>query len=58
MENPAGHGPAEKIIRAVYKDWWENVMAPAVGRQPRIGLSLERQIADALRDAGLLKEGA
>lgn len=54
MEDPATWGPAEKIIRKVRQDWLENVHRPADERVT--GLSLERQIVDALREAGLLRE--
>jgi hypothetical protein len=52
VENPATWTPAERIVREVmrrpqYRDG-----------QPIIGLSLERQITDALRAAGLLRESA
>ena len=54
MENPATWGPAEKIINKVYIDWVENLHKPADERVT--GLSLYRQVADALREAGLLKD--
>ena len=45
-ENPATWGQAEKIIDAAYHNWW-------VGQDQLLcGLSLPRQIADALRAAG------
>lgn len=49
MENPATWGPAEKIIEQVLHDH---------AKLPRgtCGLSVNRKIADALREAGLLKE--
>jgi hypothetical protein len=52
MENPGSWGEAEKIIDAAHKKWWGN------RDKGKIGLSLPRQIADALRDAGLLNEDA
>lgn len=55
MENPATWGPAEKIIAEVHQAWIKNLHKPADERV--IGLSLYRQIADALREAGLLSEG-
>lgn len=54
MENPATWGLAEKIIQEVYLRHQENMSKPADERH--FGLSLYRQVADALRDAGLLKE--
>jgi hypothetical protein len=54
VENPATWGPAEKIINKVYIDWVENLHKPADERVT--GLSLQRQVADALREAGLLKD--
>ena len=54
MENPATWGPAERIIQETYLAWLENLRLPANERV--IGLSLYRQVADALRTAGLLKE--
>ena len=55
MENPASWGKAEKIIAEVHRAWLDNLHRPADERV--IGLSLYRQIADALREAGLLNEG-
>jgi len=43
-------GPAEHIVRGVLRES-QNVLP-----EFRAGLSLERRITDALRDAGLLKE--
>ena len=54
MENPATWGPAEKIIQETYMKWYESQYEPA--GITVFGLSLYRQIADALRSAGLLKE--
>lgn len=54
MENPATWGPAEKIVQEVYVNWIESMEKPADERIA--GLSLYRQITDALREAGLLKE--
>jgi hypothetical protein len=50
MENPATWGRAEGIISRAYAEWSES------RNKGIIGLSLARQIADALRDAGLLIE--
>ncbi len=55
MENPATWGKAEKRISEVHQAWLENLHRPADERVA--GLSLYRQITDALREAGLLKEG-
>ena len=55
MENPATWGEAEKVIQRVHQDWLENLHKPAGERV--IGLSLYRQVADALREAGLLEDG-
>jgi len=52
MENPATWGEAEKIIQSVYLNHLENLRKP----DKTIGLSLYWQIADALREAGLLKD--
>lgn len=53
MENPATWGPAEHVIDDVLRDDRENkAMA-----EPRIGASLPRRIADALRAEGLLVDG-
>lgn len=54
MESPDTWGPAEKAVQRAYVDWVENLHKPADERV--IGLSLYRQITDALRAAGLLKE--
>lgn len=57
MENPMTWGKAEKIVSRVL-DEQDNIL-PRV-RPPSgdifCGLSLPRQITDALRNAGLLKE--
>ena len=47
MENPATWGPAEKILSGVLD---EHLGLP----QDLAGLSLERRLANALREAGLL----
>lgn len=58
MENPATWGPAEKAVRAVLGDFFENQAKSITDPSKAIcGLSLERRITDALREAGLLKEG-
>lgn len=57
MENPATWGPAEKIVHDVLNEQ-DNILPrlrPSPG-EVLCGLSLERQITDALREAGLLKE--
>lgn len=52
MEDPATWGPVEKIIDRVMEDH-----ARARAEEPGLcGLSLARQIADALRKEGLLKD--
>jgi hypothetical protein len=52
MENPTTWGLAEKVIRNVIeKDHYAKLAEPEL-----CGFSLEKQIADALRAAGLLKE--
>lgn len=48
MENPATHGEAERIVVKVLDEHFANQ------EKAIIGLSLERQITDALREAGLL----
>lgn len=50
MENPATWGKAEKIIDKAHQDFWTD---RASGNY---GLSLPRRIADALREAGLLRD--
>lgn len=54
MENPATWGQAERIIAEVHRSWLDNLHRTADERVT--GLSLYRQIADALREAGLLRE--
>jgi hypothetical protein len=50
MENPATWGTAENVIHnVIVKDHYAK-------QEGEVGLSLPRQIADALREAGLLKE--
>ena len=51
MENPATWGTAEKIVSKVLSET-DNILPEFI-----CGLSLERRITDALREAGLLKEG-
>jgi hypothetical protein len=52
MENPATWGEAEKIVSRVITEH-----DALMRREPGLcGLSLERQITDALRRAGLLAE--
>lgn len=56
MENPATWGPAEKIVRDVLDDFFENQAKPITDESKTIcGLSLERRITDALRAEGLLR---
>lgn len=58
MENPMTWGEAEKIVSRVL-DEQDNILPrlrPPSG-EVLCGLSLPRQITDALRKAGLLKEG-
>lgn len=52
MENPATWGAAENVIRIACDQFYEDVH----GDPPIVGLSLPCRIADALRNAGLLKE--
>jgi hypothetical protein len=51
MENPASWGEAERVVKRALADWW-NLNDP--GKPVTCGLSLERRITDALREAGLL----
>lgn len=51
MENPASWGRAERIISRTIQANQEET-----GAFGRIGWSLPKQIAEALRKAGLLKE--
>jgi hypothetical protein len=56
MENPATWGPAERIVRRVLSEHFMRIEKVRLGEEdPVYGLSLERQITDALREAGLLK---
>ena len=52
MENPATWGDAEKIVNQTMVDYYETVKSG----EALTGLSLIRQITDALRKAGLLAE--
>lgn len=52
VENPATWNEAEKIIEEVLCKHYENMQHP----DPLIGFSLPKQIAEALRDAGLLND--
>ena len=55
MENPATWGEAERIVEGVLISFFENQdRRPADPVKILCGLSLERQITDALRGAGLL----
>ena len=61
MENPATWGPAEKVVHKVLREARNVLPEFRDGRRVhpanlRFGLSLERQITDALREAGLLSE--
>lgn len=57
MENPATHGKAEKIVRAVLDDFFINQAKPITDETKKFfGLSLERQITDALREENLIRE--
>lgn len=51
MENPATWGAAERIINKVLEERLANVGVPGFRAY---NLSLERQIAEELREAGLL----
>ncbi len=53
-ENPQTWSEAERIVDRVLTDHAENMRRP----DPLIGLSVVRQITDALRRAGLLRESA
>lgn len=54
MENPATWGHAERVVNEVIRDHRRNTERPPMERT--IGLSLTRQIIDALRREGLLVE--
>lgn len=57
MENPATWGEAERIVQQVLDDFFANQNKPITDPAKYIaGLSLERKITDALREAGLLKD--
>lgn len=51
MENPATWGPAERVVNDVIRRRHTEALRGGV----LVGLSLERQITDALRDEGLLE---
>lgn len=56
MENPATWGEAERIVHDTLYRHAEHQIAVRTGAEkPVIGLSLARQITDALRTAGLLE---
>lgn len=55
MENPASWGPAEHAVEQALQAYDENQARPPGERT--IGLSLNRQLTDALRREGLLREG-
>ena len=50
MENPRTWGPVEKTIHEAFKKWEQGT------EQMLCGLSLEMTIANALREAGLVRE--
>jgi hypothetical protein len=50
MENPATWGKAEKVIDQAHKDYWK------ARKDGVIGWSLIHTIAEALREAGLLRD--
>jgi len=55
MENPETWGEAEKIVRRVLDEHDEHHRQVAQGKaEPICGLSLERKITEALREASLL----
>lgn len=56
MENPATWGEAERIVSEVLNRFFEN-QERAITDPDKVmmGLSVERNITDALRAAGLLK---
>jgi hypothetical protein len=57
MENPATWGEAERVVRHVLDEHWKNKkLALTDPDKVMTGLSLERKITDALREAGLLKD--
>lgn len=57
MENPATHGEAERIVSRVLYDFYVNQEKALTDPDKVIfGPSVERQITDALREAGLLKD--
>jgi len=56
MENPTTWSDAEKIIQRVYLCHIEEIYLHHQKGEPVAGFSLYRQIADALREAGLLAE--
>ena len=57
MENPATWSEAEIVVGRVLEWFFENqVKSITDPTKIVVGLSLERRITDALREAGLLKE--
>jgi hypothetical protein len=54
MENPATWGPAERVVDGVIRDHYLARREEMKRGEFRAGLSLARQITDALREAGLL----
>lgn len=62
MESPNTWGEAERIIHAIYVEWWDERYEIAQKKLHdgnvtfRAGFSFERRVADALRKAGLLNE--
>jgi hypothetical protein len=55
MENPATWGPAEKIVDRILGEMILRAARPE--EEALCGLSWARRVTDALRSAGLLKEG-
>lgn len=57
MENPATWGDAEHVVSKVLDEFHENQERAITDPDKAFfGLSLERRITDALREAGLLKD--
>lgn len=56
MDNPATWGDVEKVIYEVINKYQVEQYVDEVSGEVRCGLSLERQIADALRAAGLVNQ--
>ncbi len=56
MENPASWGPVEKVIHETLREIEKQRSEDAAAGIFRCGLSREARIADALWQAGLLKD--